>query len=213
VLDSDDVAEGTTNLYNRVPAAGSAGDVIVKQSGTNYDLGYGRRHVVWKPAPSFAYGHFANGVLTMVLNTLYHQPILLPDSVSISQITVGVNNAGSAGALVRLGIYLPGSDGLPGSLLVDAGTINGASATLQSISINETISGLVYLSAVAQVATCTTRSITTGSIPDYAAVGATTLMQNRQVFSETGVTGALPATAASPQTPTATGIAMRVTIA
>jgi hypothetical protein len=35
-LDTDDVGEGTVNLYNRVPTGGSAGEVLVKQSATDY---------------------------------------------------------------------------------------------------------------------------------------------------------------------------------
>jgi hypothetical protein len=39
-LDSDDITEGTTNLYNRVPTGGTTGQVLAKASGTDYDAAW-----------------------------------------------------------------------------------------------------------------------------------------------------------------------------
>ena len=41
VLDTDDVSEGTTNLYNRVPAGGTADQVLSKVDGTDYNVQWG----------------------------------------------------------------------------------------------------------------------------------------------------------------------------
>ena len=167
----------------------------------------------YTPVSTFAYGHVANGTLAMVLNTLYYQPFIFPRTVTISQLSANVSTGGTAGSVVRLGIYLPAASGLPGSLLVDAGTINGTSATVQSISTSQTIGGLVYLAAVAQVAACTMRAVNTVAMPDYFPGVPAASFLNRVVQTETGVTGALPATAASSLATSNNGIAMRVTIA
>jgi hypothetical protein len=168
---------------------------------------------LYTPASTFSYGHVANTTLNPVVNRLYYAPILLPQPVAVSEISLQVSAAGSAGSVVRLGIYLPGANGLPSALLVDAGTIDGTSSTKQSISISESVSGLVYLCAVAQVATCTVRSMNTVAIPDYTPIPTTAFMNTREVLFEESVSGALPAAAASSFSGATNGPALRVTIA
>lgn len=38
ITNSDDITEGTTNLYNKIPIGGTTGQVLSKTSATNYDL-------------------------------------------------------------------------------------------------------------------------------------------------------------------------------
>jgi hypothetical protein len=57
-------------------------------------------------------------------------PVYLPAG-TINEIGARVTVAGSAGALIRLGVY--SLDGLDGALVWDAGTIDGTSATTQTI--------------------------------------------------------------------------------
>jgi hypothetical protein len=195
-----------------IPAGGSVGQVLVKQSATDYDTGWELRSLSWKPVPTYAYGHMSNTTLAMVLNRLYFNPILLPQATDVDQITVTIETAGTAGSVVRLGIYLPGTDGAPDALLVDAGTIDGTSTTTQSITIDETVSGLVYLSAVAQVAAPTIRAISSANIPEYSAVRATLTLASRDVFTQNSVSGALPANA-STLSNNPVGVAMKLRIA
>jgi hypothetical protein len=195
-----------------VPVGGSAGEVLVKQSATDFDLGYGMRHLDYTPVSTLAYGHHANTSLVMVLNRVNYQPVLLPRAVTLSQLTAQVFTAGAAGSVVRLGIYLPDSNGRPGELLVDAGTIDGTVTGVQSISISETVGGLIYLAAASQVAVCTMRAISSSSIPEYSGTDPAALLNNRNIFNENSVTGALPANAGTLILNTA-GPAMRVTIA
>ncbi len=51
---SDDVTEGTTNLFNQVPSGGTADQILVKQSGTDYDM-------AWETASSVDTFYTANG--------------------------------------------------------------------------------------------------------------------------------------------------------
>lgn len=93
-------------------------------------------------------GMAANGNIRLV-------PIWLPTR-AVDRIGLVLTVAGSSGSLVRLGIY--GSDpstGMPtGSPLVDAGTIDGTSATYQEKTIAWTPSarGYYWLAAVVQAA-------------------------------------------------------------
>ena len=207
---ADDLEAGD---YSQVPTGGSAGEVLVKQSATDFDLGYALRAASWKPISAYSYGHATNVNLTMSLERLYFQPIILPQPVSLSQITAQVATGGSAGAVVRLGIYLPGSSGEPDALLVDAGTIDGTLVAVQSVSISETVSGLIYLAAVLQVAAgATVIGIRRTEIPGYSVSLAADNLTDRRVFFQSTVAGALPANASALST-TTTGVAMRVTIA
>lgn len=40
LYDTDDLSEGTTNLYNRIPTGGTAGQVLSKVDGTDYNLAW-----------------------------------------------------------------------------------------------------------------------------------------------------------------------------
>jgi hypothetical protein len=59
VLDTDDVGEGTVNLYNRVPAAGTVGQSLVKVSGDDYDTG-------WESLTAADVGAVPNNILKTV---------------------------------------------------------------------------------------------------------------------------------------------------
>lgn len=72
---------------------------------------------------------------------------------------IGINSPGSGGAdaNIRLGIYQAGSDGLPGSLLVDAGEVSvpGVSGGDAAITISQTLTpGTYWLAIAAESAEC-----------------------------------------------------------
>ena len=97
-------------------------------------------------------------------------------------------------ATVRLGIYRAGRDGFPAELVLDAGTIDGATTGAKEITVSQVLpAGLYYLAAAAQGGAPTTRQITGAS----GVVGSTALSglgSARVGMTATGVTGALPAT-------------------
>lgn len=117
-----------------------------------------------------------------------------------------------ASSVIRMGIYAAGSDGLPGSLVVDLGTVSGSAATgdvILSRGAGSEITltpGLYFLSAVIQTAACTVARYVSsqegfgfGIYGESPAVG-TGAANNATIPYQDSVTGALPAT------PTITGI-------
>lgn len=84
-------------------------------------------------------------------------PFAIGRAVTIAAIRAKVSVAGAAGSVVRLGIYAASElDGTPDALVIDAGTIDGTSATAQEIAINVRIApGLYWGAACVQVAACT----------------------------------------------------------
>jgi hypothetical protein len=192
---ADDLEAGE---YSRVPQGGAAGEVLVKQSATDFDLAYGRKAETWRPVSGFYYGPFADSTATGTLNRVMVFPVYFSVPVAVDGLRCEVTAGGSAGSVVRMGIYLPGSDGKPDSLLVDAGTVDSTGTGIKIASISETVSGLIWLAAVAQVALPTTRRSQGISIPyEYGMGAAATALNLRTVLFQDSVTGALPSTFAS----------------
>lgn len=88
---------------------------------------------------------FSPVVVTFAQNLLKAQPFVVPKTITLDRIGMEITVIGTVGSLVRLGIYAS-ENGLPTTLVLDAGTIAGDSATFQSITINQTLApGLYYL--------------------------------------------------------------------
>lgn len=121
--------------------------------------------------------------------------------VTVDRIGVEITGAGSAGALLRLGIYAD-DGGKPGALLLDAGTVDGTLTGVQSISISKTLDAQVVWLAVAvqgaPVTTPTVRGITSASIPGVPLV-ATNFAVGAGWTQNSGGGGALPNPAAPAQ--------------
>jgi hypothetical protein len=123
----------------------------------------------------------------------------VPNSCTIDRIGAEVTTVGSAGSVVRLGIYADNGYGMPGSLVLDAGTIDGTSQTVQSITLGTPTSlsrGVYWFGAACQVADCTVRS-SAGAYSGYAysfMTSAPTAGQTFGSYYQASVTGALPAT-------------------
>ena len=92
------------------------------------------------------YGYPSN--VALVANTLYGMPFIVARDITVDRIAMEVQGA-AGGGNVRLGIYNEGTNLYPGTLLVDAGTIDATSATLQPITIDEELTkGLYWLAFV-----------------------------------------------------------------
>lgn len=125
-------------------------------------------------------------------------PIFIDRTVTVDRIAAAVTAVGTAGAVIRLGIYSSGRDGMPSTLLLDAGTISGESATVQEININQVLTpGKYWLAAVVQGGASTrptVRTSTTANQPGLAAAAANTALGvvSLGLFAS-NIAGALPA--------------------
>lgn len=85
-------------------------------------------------------------------NTEYAIPVLIGDSGPLDRIGVEIVVAGTAGTLIRLGLRDSDANGRPGALLLDAGTVDGATAQPVEAAISYTIlrPGWYWLTATPQ---------------------------------------------------------------
>ena len=89
----------------------------------------------------------------IVANELYAVPFPVVRAMTLDRLILWVKVAsGTSGSVVRLGIYNDGVNLYPGTLLLDAGTVDGNSATIQSVTINQALTkGLYWLALLADV--------------------------------------------------------------
>lgn len=73
------------------------------------------------------------------LGYLCLSPIVMPSSATATAICLEITS-GASGGTVRLGIYAD-AGGVPGTLILDAGTISGTLSGLQSITISQALTG------------------------------------------------------------------------
>lgn len=137
--------------------------------------------------PGFGNAQLANG-------DLYVVPLLVPAAYAVDRIACAVTTGGSAGAVIRLGIYADAS-GQPGALLVDAGTVAATTTGGKQITIAKTLSaGLWWLALVCQGAPVTTPTLA-GSYADALGIGgfdaADDLIGSAGARYGTSITGAL----------------------
>ncbi len=76
----------------------------------------------------------------MAANRLYAMPLYVPDTVTLDRIGVDISTA-AAGKLIRLGLYQTNAAGWPGTLLLDAGTVDASTAAGVEIIINQQVEG------------------------------------------------------------------------
>lgn len=92
-------------------------------------------------------------------------PYWAPKAFSISRIAINIGTAGSAGSVVRIGAYND-DNGVPGSLIFDAGTVDSTTSGNKEITTTQTLpAGRFWLAAVVQggAATVARISATTGN--------------------------------------------------
>jgi collagen type VII alpha len=177
-----------------IPTGGTTGQVLAKASGTNYDTAWNDPKV-----PSYVVigGEYFSSPASTVANNipaegaLRSAPILLP-KCTVTTIAITVTIAGSAGALIRLGIY-----DLAGNLIVDAGTVDASVTGDPEITISQAVDAGWYLLAAVRQGNAATgptlRSNTVGAgFYGANASGATAGASN--YLLATGVSGALPST-------------------
>jgi hypothetical protein len=133
-------------------------------------------------------------------------PWVVRRPITLDRLAAEVTVVGEAGSKVRLGIYADNGTQFPSALVVDAGQINGDSATLQELTIDTALQpGLYWIGAVAQSAATTPPTIRTcgaafqpaGPIGVSAVLAAMTSGLLNAGYYVTPVAGALAATISS----------------
>jgi hypothetical protein len=136
--------------------------------------------------------------ISMAANVAMYTAFPVERAVTVDRIGLNIS-AGVSGSTVRLGIY-GDTGGLPGTLLVDAGTINSASTGYMEISISTALTvGRVWLCAVMQggaspVTAVAVRFPFAGPAPTSGYSGTS----GGGLALTTGPSGALPSTASTP---------------
>lgn len=140
------------------------------------------------------------GTLTTTLALLQATPVYLPAGITIDRIGIRVTGGSGLGTLLRLGIYA-NTDGLPGALILDAGTVAANSVAHKEITVSQAIStaGWYWLVGVAQTAGGAIVSSIPGiGFPSMWNTFSSPLQTTFAGYSLAGVTGALPNPLGSP---------------
>lgn len=151
----------------------------------------------WYRAPT--HGPVASN-LTMVLNRLYLVPFRVGLAFTADRIGCDIATVGSAGAVVRLGIWQADSTNqLPSTLVLDAGTVQADTGTgSRTITISQALSiGIYWLGIVMQVASGVLLRATVSYdplLPYFTGANAITGTESAASIITNSVSGALAST-------------------
>lgn len=86
-----------------------------------------------------------NSTITATANTTYYHPFFVPNSVTLDRLQFATTTTFLGTSVVRLGIYA-NNNGVPGNLILDAGTVSATAAnTVYSITISQSVvAGTTY---------------------------------------------------------------------
>lgn len=147
------------------------------------------------------------GTATFGVGDLRCTPFPVDDaSITLDDMGVQVTSAGGAGSVCRVGVYQDDGTGYPGDLLFDAGTIDTTSTGTRTVAANgagaisEVVTrGLYWLACVAQTSAPAQWMVRShdgggGLLAPVGAADVADIASGRTAWSQTGVSGALPAT-------------------
>jgi hypothetical protein len=205
---------GATGAAGATGATGSSGVIAVTApitnsgTSTSANIGISLANIASKyAAPSYlsyrsGYYYEPNTGATITTtspakNRLILTPFFVSQNVTLDRIGMECTVA-IASTVYRLGIYTSDSNGLPSTLLLDAGTVDTSSTGLKEITISQALSaGLYYLATANQGSTGnpSVRALNTIS-GNYAPIGAASMgtTQYEGVYFQASVGGALPST-------------------
>jgi hypothetical protein len=134
----------------------------------------------------------------LTANTLYATLIKVPHSITIDRLACQITIGGAASSLVRLGLFAnDGTNGLPGTLLVDGGTTAADTTGTRAVTVNQTLTRGRYWVGVVSDGAPTLTALTVANAGRYVR-GAGNLGDgsgNRgYTWSVAHTFGALPAT-------------------
>jgi hypothetical protein len=141
------------------------------------------------------------GSRTMVYQQLWLFPYDLLRASTAASIACNVTTGGTAGSTIRLGVYNSDGAGGVGGLLVDAGTVDGSTTGVKTVSslTSATAADRLWLGAVWQGVN-TTAPVLQAYSKALAGVGWSSFVQFPPIigWTWTGISGALPATLGAP---------------
>jgi hypothetical protein len=206
---------GATGATGATGAAGASGVVAVTapitNSGTSSaaNIGLDQSNIALKYASpwqvKYRSGYFYEPQIGCVISTspytinrLFYVPLFLPESITMDRIGAECVTA-VASSTFRLGLYNSDADGLPSSLVFDAGTIDTSSTGLKTITISQTVStpGLYFLAYAQQGgATQAVMRALAGTSGNWSPVAGTTMGGSNHFTSyyQDSVSGAFPST-------------------
>ncbi len=154
VTDSAPLSSNTTYIENgrvRAKTFEGIGPLLVGKTGE-----------YWSPSCTRA-------AAAMTAGTVYAMPVIAAMSRPIVRIGMEVTIVGGAGCTITLGLYDDDELGVPSALFLDAGTIDGNSATAQEITINVTpeVGKVYHLAAMAIGGSPTVRVLGTTNPPPW----------------------------------------------
>lgn len=136
-------------------------------------------------------------------------PVVPAIGTTINALAFEVTTAGSAGALVRVGVYRTAANGIDLELIVDGGTIDATTAGTKTKSLTAPVKAgeIIWLASVPQGAATTAPILRCiqNTTPVYLGATDPNLMMQNQLsgLQVSGVTGALPTTITAPGPTTA----------
>lgn len=148
---------------------------------------------------SFPDGGQPSSSTTFTSGQLRLYPVYIGAGAPIERVFAEVTVIGDASATVRIGIYADNGSFQPGALVLDAGTINGNSATVQEITLGTPLSlapGWYWFGAVCVYPTTapTVRTLTAAPVQIALSTTLPAAGTNTVGLAMNSVTGALPST-------------------
>jgi hypothetical protein len=215
-------AISNSTLTGTVTAGGGVGTSgqVLSSTGTGVQWSAAATDLSFAPmASGFYYGsnEYTGGVLgsTFSANTSYYIPFLVTESTTFSRIAVATATNFSGSADIRMAIYNNGTDMLPSSLVLDAGTAAASAAnTTYAVTINQTLAkGWYWLAANTTTAATTNafQSITSTNFPYNTIFNKTyfTSTVNALGVQTVNVASSYPSSASASWTNTAINVALR----
>ena len=157
----------------------------------------------WKSGGIYLPPNRWNNSITAANQTTYYIPLFTPETVTLDRIICHTQSTFSGTASVRLGIFsVASATGLPGNLILDAGTVSCTAATTQyTITISQSVSaGMFYLAFNSQTNAATNAfySYNNTSSPEYVSFYEPRSQSNSSItnlgqgyfHTQTGVSGA-----------------------
>jgi len=95
---------------------------------------------------AYLYGYpiDAHNTAALTANELLAGAFFIARPLTIDRIAINVSSAGATGKKARLGIYANGTNNYPGSLVLDAGTVDVDSTGVKAITIDQSLSKGIY---------------------------------------------------------------------
>ena len=143
------------------------------------------------------YGSYADGNVLATTQyftgTLYAVPIFLSTGLNFNRVGVEITARNtSSSAVVRLGLYNNGTDGNPGTLAVDLGTMPTNSTGAKEISVNVNVSGTQFFWLAMTVNQTVTMRSTSSSAGSFILGRTTTSGTGVNSVTSSFTYGALP---------------------